>query len=93
MASKRFQIVSVFLAVIGLVIGFWPLCLIALITFSLSGAWVLGIALGLFLDLLWGSPIGVFSVMVLPCTFLSCALLLGRHILMQHVRTSVPDHL
>ena len=71
----------------------WLLVPIAIIILAVSGRGFSAILLGLFFDVLYGPPVGLFSFIPLPFTLLALAVVLARAAWAGSTRYRIPRRL
>jgi hypothetical protein len=85
--------VAVALVFVGLALPQWPVCVLGLLLACLSGQVVVGMCIGLFLDILWGSPPGMLHALVLPWTLAAAILLSARVLLGSRMLVKMPKQI
>lgn len=78
---------------LGIVAGFWPLCLVGVVCAALVGRWVLALLLGLFVDSMYGVPTGFLHVVYFPFTLCALAGIVARGLVVGRIRTTHTDRL
>lgn len=63
---------SFLIAAAGFLLPFWPLTVVGIALCALSGRWAFAIAMGLLLDVGYGTPVGPWHALYVPFTL--CAL-------------------
>jgi hypothetical protein len=76
-ASIFLYVVALALLCAGLFVPFWPIAVVGVLLLSCTGRWIAAIGAGIVLDVLWGSPTGMLSLLHIPYTLLGlCGFLL-----------------
>lgn len=70
----------------GLLLPWWPLSLLGVLTFALMGQWFIALMCALFLDLVFGIPTSALRYTLFPFSLATLALVLVRALLTRHVR-------
>ncbi|MDB5224549.1 MAG: hypothetical protein JWO43_171 [Candidatus Adlerbacteria bacterium] len=91
-------VVAVVLVAAGVIVPWWPLCILGLLLASLSGHSATSLLIGLYLDLLWGIPPGHLFVipwhwLVLPCTLLAAVLFIARRVVVTRMMVKMPKRI
>ncbi len=87
------SLIALIILLVGLLLSFWPLAVLGLLFAAIQGRWVLAVCIGIFLDLLWGTPTGFFHFLLLPWTLCACVVVAFRHMLLGRIRLRMPDRL
>lgn len=70
----------------GLIVPWWPLSLLGVLTYAVIGRWFIALVLALFLDLVFGTPTNLWRHILFPFVFVALAVALMRAFLARHVR-------
>lgn len=69
-----YSIAALLAVVLGFGLPFWPLSVLGLLVAATAGQYVLAIAIGIFLDVVYGSPLGYLHLVRVPFMLFSIAL-------------------
>ena len=78
--QKWIFIAAFLLAAGGFLVPFWPLEILGILVGSWAGSGLIAVALGLLLDLAYGTPTGITHYLFFPFTLLATVALLARYI-------------
>lgn len=92
--NKRIDVVAAaVLVAVGLLVGFWPLCLAGVVFAALVGRWVSAFLLGLLMDVIYGAPTGFLHVLYFPFALCALASILVRSVIIDRIRATHTDRL
>ncbi len=70
-SSRLIYALSFIIAVAGLLLPLWPLCVAGILIAALSGRWLFAAFVGLLIDIAWGAPAGMLHYLYFPFTALA----------------------
>jgi hypothetical protein len=78
------------LAVLGGVVGFWPIQILALLVLAFGKAPISALGLGIFLDIVYGAPLGLFHYVYFPFTIASGIALIAERFSSEYIMETSP---
>lgn len=85
--------VSVLAGVGSVVIPFWPLSLLAIVSAVFGRYIVVALMLGVFFDVLYGVPSGFVSFLYIPFTLFALSSVIVRYVISSVLRKPLTDRL
>ncbi len=90
----RFIWIAIVLAILAVIVPYWPLALAAILLAALTGAWPLAIALGMFFDVMYGRPPGgILHTLAFPMTALAVAAAVLHRFVRRYLRRDNQEYL
>lgn len=93
MRNNLLLIGALFFLSVGFFASWWVLSLVGLVMVLYAGRPLLGVLIGVVLDLIYGVPVGWLHFLYIPFTLCACALTLASRGLPYYVRKRPPTRL